>query len=820
MTRPSLASLLAHASAAHGARPARMFQAGVVGALGLIGLGACADKEFTPPHGMRSPMISLQLTIAPPARQATPTPRFLLVAALYERETSGTGQGDDDIELLAGLNVVAASGTQTVNLPVDLTRCLADNSRRGSKGACSIFVVAALTYKEYDFNADSGGDPLGESFDYRFIGPFDAAPGRAPSVPPIDLSASRFGVIGLQADDALRLGGHNTPAGFSGALTGVPGAGSAPPVLFATTQGLVFPTDPQQNSQPQGPYPQLAIHENGGWRRVTATALLSAGTFTDVAALAANDVYLAHRSGLFKYDGTTISKVTQIGDSLFSVATGGGAVIAGGWSGVVWIGSGQSWQRYVLPTAPFLNGGVCITGPNEAFAASGAGGLFRFDGNTWTSAPAATTSGKVNLECPAPGQAFVLAQNNQQLRWNGSSWVALAALSPQTGRSFNWAVSSASEIYAVSDSANIDRAFYRYDGSVWKQIGRLRFTQPYVLPWADPRGGAYVGSQFGRVERVTSSAVSVVSYQPSFRDVIMTSVSSAFVVGQNAFLGRWDGAKWNVDAPPALTPTNRDLRSVWSNGPNNAWAVGGSSTIYRYDGSAWSAVSDSPKPVAAADTYNGVWGAGADVWAVGNSTIVHCRSATNCVNESSGGSGALNSVWGTSASNVLAVGAAGRIIRFDGTSWTSMASPTTRALYRVAGSGPNDVWAVGDSVALHFDGSTWASAPLDGDLSSLLQRFSQPSGNSTPSIGLWARNANEVYMTTVYGAIGRYDGERWYEPYSVFYGHQFVGISGAAGGCALAVTEAQNDNRASTLWRGIGPSGCFSSPMTAPSSWP
>ena len=726
--------------------------------------------------------------------------------------------------LLGGVNVDVTGGTQTVTLPLDLSRCLADNSRRGSKGACSIFIVIALTYKKYDFNSDSDADPLGESFDYRFLGPFDAVPGRAPAVPPIDLSASRFGVIGLQADDALRLGGDQTLAQFSGALTGVPGAGNAPPILFATTFGLEFPPRTQQNTQPSGPYLQLAIHENGAWRRVSATSLLS-GNFTDVTAFAANEAYMAHRTGVFKYDGTAISKVTQVGDSVFSIASGGGGsgkyVIAGGWGGVVWIGTGQTWQRYVLPTAPFLNGGVCITGPNEAFAASTAGGLFRFDGTAWTTSSTTNTFGKTNLECPAPGQAFVLAQNNQQLRWNGSSWVAFTVPSPQTGRSFSWAVSSATEIYAFSDSANVDRAFYRYDGSTWKEIGRLRFTHVYVLPWADPRGGAaYMGSQFGRVERVTSSAVSVVSYQPSFRDVIMTSVSSAFIVGQNAFLGRWDGAKWNVDAPPPLTPTFRDLRSVWSDGPNNAWAVGGSSTIYRYNGSGWSAVSDSPKPVAATDNYNGAWGAGADVWAVGNSTIVHCRAVTGCVNESSGGSGALNSVWGTGSTNMYAVGAGGRIIRFDGTSWTNMVSPTTRALYKIAGSGPNDVWAVGDSVVLRFDGTQWAMAPSDGDLANLLQRFPQNAGGGTPSVGLWARNAKEVYMTTAFGAIGRFDGALWFEPYSSYFGHTFVGISGAAGGCALAVTEGQNDNRAPTLWRGIGPSGCFSLPMTPPSSWP
>jgi hypothetical protein len=47
-----------------------------------------------------------------------------------------------------------------------------------------------------------------------------------------------------------------------------------------------------------------------------------------------------------------------------------------------------------------------------------------------------------------------------------------------------------------------------------------------------------------------------------------------------------------------------------------------------------------------------------------------------------------------------------------------------------------------------------------------------------------------------------------------------MGISGAPSGCALAVTEAQFDNRSPTLIRGLGANGCFGAPMTAPTSWP
>jgi hypothetical protein len=380
-------------------------------------------------------------------------------------------------------------------------------------------------------------------------------------------------------------------------------------------------------------------------------------------------------------------------------------------------------------------------------------------------------------------------------------------------------VVSPTEIYLAGDSANVNRAFFRFNGTSWQEVGRLRFTQQAGRPWADPRGGAYLASGFGRVENVTASSVNVVSYQPSFRDVVVTSPTSAFVVGANAFLARWDGIRWSVDGPPAGTPSVREFRGVWSDGSKNAWAVGNNSAVYHYDGSGWSVVSDAAKPIATTDTYNGVWGTGTDVWAVGDNSILHCRSTTSCVNESSGGGGVLNGVWGSSSTNVFAVGAGGRITRYNGTSWTQMTSPGNATLYRVAGSGPSDVWAIGDSVLFHFDGTQWTNAASAGDLPNLLPRV-QPNSGIRATAGLWVRGPKEVYITTVYGAIGRYDGTRWTEILSGDFSHSLMGISGSAGGCALAVTESQQDNRSPTLLRGFGSSGCFNAPMTGPTSWP
>ena len=501
----------------------------------------------------------------------------------------------------------------------------------------------------------------------------------------------------------------------------------------------------------------------------------------------------------------------------------------GGLNGTVWIGNTTTWQRYTLPGKPRVDG-VCITGPSEAFASSSTGGgLYRFDGTSWTSVPSSFTAGKLDLHCPAPGQSYVIANAQALLKWGGTGWVPITTSGIGPSRLVRMAAASPNEIWAYADSGATDRAFYRFDGAVWREVGRTRFTQPSTRPWAVPGGGgAYVLSSFGRLERVSSSGVSVIAYQPSLRDVAVNSATSAFAVGWNLFLARWDGSRWNIDTPPAGTPGIRLLQGVWSDGPTNAWTVGNASTVLRWNGTQWTVVSDQNRPVATADNYNGVWGVGTDVWAVGDGTILHCRSAV-CSNEASGAA-ALLGVWGSSATNVFAVGDAGRILRYNGTSWSAMQSPTNRTLARVSGSGPNDVWALGDSTLLHFDGTSWSNVPMTGDLNFMRSYVPNASQRSQSlnfpqgawNLGLWVRNSREVYVGSSFGGIARFDGRNWNEitNQGLSMRHRLTGMSGASGGCALAVSESQSEGQAATMLRGIGPTGCFSSPMTGPSNWP
>lgn len=64
----------------------------------------------------------------------------------------------------------------------------------------------------------------------------------------------------------------------------------------------------------------------------------------------------------------------------------------------------------------------------------------------------------------------------------------------------------------------------------------------------------------------------------------------------------------------------------------------------------------------------------------------------------------INDVWGSSVSDVWAVGINGTLLHFDGTSWTNVSAPSAGHVVSVSGTGPNDVWFAGSSFIWHWDG--------------------------------------------------------------------------------------------------------------------
>ncbi|MBN9160420.1 MAG: hypothetical protein BGO98_18075 [Myxococcales bacterium 68-20] len=152
-------------------------------------------------------------------------------------------------------------------------------------------------------------------------------------------------------------------------------------------------------------------------------------------------------------------------------------------------------------------------------------------------------------------------------------------------------------------------------------------------------------------------------------------------------------------------------------------------------------------------TITGMWGSSADdLWLVGDNSenvtwqlgwsMRGTRTAKGTfawVELDTQASGVLEAVWGSSASDVWAVGDKGTIrhIAAGDTQWEIVTSPTKEPLHGLWGSSPNDVWAVGDSgTILHWDGATWSPSVA-----------ALPVNKKKPHLyGIWGSGPDDVWI--------------------------------------------------------------------------
>jgi hypothetical protein len=144
----------------------------------------------------------------------------------------------------------------------------------------------------------------------------------------------------------------------------------------------------------------------------------------------------------------------------------------------------------------------------------------------------------------------------------------------------------------------------------------------------------------------------------------------------------------------------------------------------------------------------------ADATPLVDAAIAGCSSGGWCWSTPAPQGNPLYSIWGSSSSDVWAVGESGAIVHWNGKVWSQVPSGVAGALRSVWAASPSDAWTVGDDAAvLHWNGSAWSPR------------------SDVPATGyywraVWGTSASDVWIVGGNEAIGggammHWDGADW-----------------------------------------------------------
>lgn len=193
----------------------------------------------------------------------------------------------------------------------------------------------------------------------------------------------------------------------------------------------------------------------------------------------------------------------------------------------------------------------------------------------------------------------------------------------------------------------------------------------------------------------------------------------------------FDGKTWSVrhfDDALYFSALSGSASALYAAGRRVTTGAAGTTTegvLYHFDGKAWSEVAKTTIEISA------MWSAGPnDVWLGTRSKgIYHWDGAkvTEAFAPSQSIGQLMRAIGGSGPKDVWAVGdqgdGTGPVRHYDGTSWKEMAGPFTNGhtIDAVRAFAPNDVWVGGGYDQIHhYDGETWTTLPLPSGLEGIV----------------------------------------------------------------------------------------------------
>ncbi len=287
------------------------------------------------------------------------------------------------------------------------------------------------------------------------------------------------------------------------------------------------------------------------------------------------------------------------------------------------VGCATGWRAMSPPTTTDLNA-VWVFDRADAYAAGNGGVLLHYDGTEWsavtTSPPIPTDLDLVSIWGDSGDNLYLVSSDGGDRNvLHITNRTALAfEMMPSYGLKAVWGTAPDS-VYAVGLGGTIRR----FDGTAWQEVAT---------------GG------------------------PPLAKIHGASDTRAFAIGPSGTYARLDGSQWTT----AMINAGAVLTNVWVS-DTEAFVVGESRTLLRLADTAWQPVTFDATVPAGIDLY-AAWGEGDQLYVVGEAgKVIRSTNGTEWTDASPGlGSAALRAIHGSSASNLIVVGAGGAIWRYSG----------------------------------------------------------------------------------------------------------------------------------------------------------
>jgi hypothetical protein len=456
----------------------------------------------------------------------------------------------------------------------------------------------------------------------------------------------------------------------------------------------------------------------------------------------ANDVWASAIEGVLHYDGVQWSRVSS---ASYIQMTGTGSADVWAVSGLVttptattlahW--NGTTWSNVIVGSSFNLTA-VWAGAPDDVWAVAPTGTAVHFDGATWSKKSVGTLNDLSTVFGFAPNDVWVGGATATMLHYDGNTWTSVSTGLFSDDVKSIWGASS-SDMWACTSGGT-----YRGGLQGWSKASNTPCEQVFGLSSKNVmfRTSTRMGGWDGKTLDLT--ALSLTGSQ-------ISSVGGEFLVSSDADTA----AQWGVNNllhGPSFKGLDSYTHRFAPFFPVLMWSSAGVSYAISETGAF--ATTTGPGSwnlggsVGTTKTLDAIYGtSGTDIWAVGPSGIATHYDG-NAWSAQSLQAATLTDVWGAAPDDFYATGAAA--YHWDGAAWTPLALGFgATGASTVTGTASNDVWIGGGSYVYHWDGNAWTSTTLDLVFS----------GNNILRMQAFA--PNDLWLMTNKSDVFHWDGATW-----------------------------------------------------------